>query len=220
MKKLAAPKDRILVVFDKLKAKYPNATCALNFKNPFQLLAATILSAQCTDARVNLVTPPLFKKYPSPKEFAKAKIAELEQLIRTTGFFRNKARSIKNCAIVLIDKYNATVPKEMADLTTLPGVGRKTAGVIRAYAYGLSGIICDTHFLRVTFRLGLTKNKDPEKVEKDIASILPEDKWSTFSTLMTTHGRTICMARKPLCPTCPVLKLCPFGQENILKDTA
>jgi endonuclease III len=196
-----------------LKKAYPDAACALHFKEPLQLLIATILSAQCTDAKVNEVTPALFKKYRTAKDYAKASSAELEALIHATGFYKNKARAIQNCCTQLAMEHGGEVPEAMEALTALAGVGRKTANLVRAYAFGKPGIICDTHVLRLSERLALTKQKDPDKVEMDLARLLPESEWTTFSTVLMMHGRHCCYARKPACPTCPVRELCPSADE-------
>lgn len=208
-------KERSSHILAILKKTYPDARCALNFKSPLELLVATILSAQCTDARVNIVTPALFKKHRSAEAFAAATLADLEKMIRPAGFYRNKARSIKNCCANIAREHGGAVPKEMDDLTKLAGVGRKTANVIRAYAFGLPGVICDTHVLRLSERLGLTKNKDPEKVEEDLAALLPRKDWTSFSTLIVAHGRQICHARKPECDGCPIFELCPAGRKFV-----
>lgn len=218
MRKLASPKKRAPLILECLKRTYPDAHCELGFRTPLELLIATILSAQCTDARVNLVTPVLFKKYRSASDYANSSIPQLESLIRSTGFYKNKARSIKNCCRQLVEKYGGGVPVEMDDLTELAGVGRKTANVVRAYAFGLPGIICDTHVLRVSARLGLTKEELPDKVESDLAKLVPQKDWSIFSTVLMFHGRRCCAALRPLCPKCPVLKLCPFGQGTVGKN--
>lgn len=208
MPRLVPAKDRAPEILRLLKKKYPDARCELNFKSPLELLVATILSAQCTDVRVNEVTPELFKKYKNAADYAKASIATLEKMIKSTGFFRNKARSIGNCCMQLVMEHGGEVPKEMDELTKLAGVGRKTANVIRAYAFGMPGIICDTHVLRLSKRLGLTKNDAPENVEADLAALLPEKDWTSFSTTLVAHGRRCCMARNPSCATCPVYELC------------
>lgn len=210
--KFASAAVRAPEILKILKKTYPDAHCELNFKSPLELLVATILSAQCTDVRVNEVTPALFKKYITAKDYAKSNTAEIEAIIRSTGFFRNKAKSIQNCCMQLQMEHGGDVPMEMDALVKLSGVGRKTANVVRAYAYGMPGIICDTHVLRITERLKLTKNKDPDKVEEDISKLLPEGDWTAFSTTVVAHGRRCCTARNPSCTTCPLLPLCPFGQ--------
>lgn len=207
-------KERAKKIFDILEKTYPDAHCELNFKTPLELLVATILSAQCTDARVNDVTPTLFKKYRDAKSYAKASIAELEGLVRSAGFYKNKARAIQNCCTQIVMEHGGKVPEGMDELTALSGVGRKTANLVRAYAFGLPGIICDTHVLRVTERLGLTKQKDPGKVEADLSELLPDRYWTEFSTVIMTHGRRCCFARNPECERCPILRLCPFGNDK------
>lgn len=196
-----------------LSRTYPKADCELDFNGPLELLLATILSAQCTDARVNMVTPKLFGRYRTAAAFAKADASELESLVRPTGFYRNKARSIKGCCEAIVRDHGGRVPEGMDELTALPGVGRKTANLVRAYAFGKPGVICDTHVLRVSARLGLTKMEDPEKVEADLAAIVPESRWTHFSTAVMWHGRRVCKARAPLCSACPLFALCPFRQK-------
>jgi endonuclease-3 len=193
----------------RLIRQYPDAACRLNFSTPFELLVATILSAQCTDDRVNKVTADLFPRANTPEDFAKMPLPELEKAVRSTGFFRNKAKSIKNMSRMLLDEFGGNVPREMEDLVTLPGVARKTANVVRAVAYGLPAIITDTHFIRLAQRMGLTENEPPEKIEQDVCTLLPEDVWSPFSHAMLFHGRAVCVARKPACDKCAVSDLCP-----------
>ena len=196
-----------------LKKRYPDAGIALKFKTAMELLVATILSAQCTDKRVNIVTPPLFKKYKTVKAFAIAKPKELEQEIRSTGFYRNKTKNIIGAAKLIVEKFKGKVPDNMKDLLTLPGVARKTANCVLSNWFGKSeGITVDTHVIRVSQRLGLTKNKIPEKIELDLMKILPKNIWGKFSHLIIFHGRNICLARNPKCKECPLKKLCPsFG---------
>ena len=201
--------QRVLEIISLFKKKYPEARIALNFSSPLELLIATILSAQCTDERVNEVTKGLFIKYPTAKAFAEADLAELEQDIRPTGFFRNKAKSIKTCCRQLEQEFHGKVPNRMEELTKLAGVGRKTANVILGNAFHIPGIVVDTHVKRVAARLGLTKQKDPYKIEQELNAIVPENEWIQFSHLLIFHGRQICKAPKPLCPICPVAKLCP-----------
>jgi len=192
-----------------LKQTYPKVECALNHENPLQLLVATILSAQCTDARVNLVTPSLFKKYPDADAFAKASPADLETLIRSTGFYRNKAKSILGMARLLVQKYGGVVPRTMEELLELPGVARKTANVVLGTAYRIAaGVVVDTHVTRLSNRLGLTRELTPEKIERDLMKIVPREDWIWFSHALITHGRRVCTARNPNCPDCPVLKNC------------
>ncbi len=192
-----------------LKKAYPEANCALEHKNPLQLLVATILSAQCTDVRVNMVTPALFKKYRTAKDFAEASPAELEKIIHSTGFYRNKAKSIRGMGKLLVEKYGGVVPKTMDELLELPGVARKTANVVLGTAHGIAeGIVVDTHVMRLSNRLGLTQQTTPEKIEKDLVKIVPQEDWIWFSHALITHGRRVCTARNPNCPNCPVLKEC------------
>jgi len=201
---------RVGEILDRLGAHYPEAECALRHDDPLQLLVATILSAQCTDRRVNLVTPGLFRKYPDAAAFARASLRELEAAIRTTGFYRNKARNIRECCRLLDREFGGEVPPRLEDLVTLPGVGRKTANVVLGSAFGIPGITVDTHVGRVSRRLRLTRNEDPVKVEYDLMKILPRERWSIFSHQMIWHGRRICGARRPLCPDCFLNDLCPF----------
>ena len=193
-----------------LKKEYPDAKIALKFKNIWQLLVATILSAQCTDVRVNLVTPGLFKKYKTVSDFAKVGTRELEKDIYSTGFYKNKAKSIIGSAKKVLKEFNGTVPGTIEGLTSLPGVGRKTANVILSSGFGISaGIVVDTHVIRISGLLGLTRNTDPEKIEQDLMKIVPRQDWAVFSHLVILHGRKICIARRPLCSECRINKLCP-----------
>ena len=193
-----------------LRKMYPDPRTALSFSNPLQLLIATILSAQCTDVRVNVVTAVLFKKYRTVEDFANAKQEELEQDVRSTGFFRSKAKSIITCCKTIMTKHGGKVPKTMEELVELGGVGRKTANCVLGGAYGISsGVVVDTHVRRVSQRLGLTPNNDPEKIEIDLMQLLPQDDWYAFGNMLIWHGRKICDARKPDCLNCPLRKLCP-----------
>ncbi len=193
-----------------LKKEYPEAKIALRFKNVWQLLVATILSAQCTDVRVNRVTPALFKKYKTIQAFAKADFKELEKDIHSTGFYKNKAKSIIGSAKKILDEFNCKVPDTMKELTSLPGIGRKTANVILSSGFGIVvGIVVDTHVIRLSGRLGLTGNKGPEKIERDLMRIVPLKDWRIFSHLLILHGRRICKARRPLCSDCAINRLCP-----------
>jgi endonuclease-3 len=201
--------QRAKKIVRQLAKDYPDAKCALHHKNPFQLLIATILSAQCTDARVNEVTKTLFKKYPSPKEFVKADIGEIEEDIRSTGFFRNKSKSIQACCASLVEDFGGEVPKTMEELVTLGGVGRKTANVILGNCFGVPGIVVDTHVGRLAQRMGLSKQKDPTKIEKDLSGIIPPKDQVDFCHRMIDHGRKICAARKPLCEECSLDPICP-----------
>lgn len=188
---------------------YPDAHCALHFNNPLQLLIATVLSAQCTDVRVNLVTPALFKRYPDARSIAEADIAELERLIQSTGFFRNKARNIKACCQLLVDKHGGEVPATLDELVPLPGIGRKTANVVLGNAYGVPGITVDTHVGRLARRMGFTSHEDAVKVERDLMELIPKKDWTNFSHRMIFHGRQVCGARNPDCEHCTLAKLCP-----------
>jgi endonuclease-3 len=193
----------------RLKKAYPDAKCALTHVNPFQLLVATILSAQCTDVRVNMVTPGLFKKYPTPKDFAALRPEVLEAEIRSTGFYRNKAKSILGASRKLVNEFGEKVPRTMEELLTLPGVARKTANVVLGTAYGIAGgIVVDTHVQRISQRLDLTRENTPEKIERDLMRLIPQDQWIDFSHEMIFHGRRCCTARKPKCVVCPVEDLC------------
>lgn len=204
--------EKVLEFLDK---KYPDASCSLEYKTPFELLVATILSAQCTDERVNKVTKQLFKRYNTPEDFANADLENLKQLVKPTGFFNNKAKNIKNMAITLVKDFNSKVPETMDKLIKLPGVGRKTANVILGNFYNPEGVVVDTHVKRITHRLGLTKNSDPEKIEKDLMNILPKDRWNIFSHQMILFGRDICSARKPECYICQLSEICDFYQKTI-----
>ena len=200
---------RIADLLNRLKAAYPNAECALHHRNAWELLVATILSAQCTDARVNIVTPSLFKKFPTPAAFAEASLPAIEEEIRSTGFYHNKAKSISGAAKKLISDFGGKVPQTMAELLTLPGVARKTGNVVLGVAFGKTeGVVVDTHVLRLSHRLGLTRAEDPKKVEEDLMRIIPRDRWIAFSHEMIHHGRQICVARKPRCIDCPLETLC------------
>jgi endonuclease-3 len=193
-----------------LRTTYPDAHCELNHQGAFQLLVATILSAQCTDVRVNMVTPALFKKYPDAKALSSAKQEDVEELIRSTGFFRNKAKNLIAAAKSLVREHESEVPRDLETLTHLPGVGRKTANVVLGNAYGIeAGIVVDTHVARLSQRLGLTKQKDPVKIEKDLIKFVPQDAWTLWSHLLIWHGRRRCSARKPDCPNCELRTLCP-----------
>ncbi len=193
-----------------LKRYYPDAHCALNFETPFQLLVATILSAQCTDERVNKVTPELFKRFPSAVEMAKAPLAEIEELIRSTGFFKNKAKNILETAEILVEKYQAAVPRELNQLVELAGVGRKTANVVLGNAYSItSGVVVDTHVTRLSQRFGWTQSDNAVIIERELQKIIPYDDWILVSHLLISHGREVCKARKPLCATCFVFEQCP-----------
>ena len=202
-------RERVGIIFETLDPLYTREKTALKYKTPFQLLISTILSAQCTDKQVNEVTKTLFKKYKSPEDYTKAPIAELEEDIRPTGFFRNKAKSVKRCSQGLLDLYGGEVPSTMDEMLKLPGVGRKTANCVLGAAFDIPGVVVDTHVKRLAIRLGLTENHDPGKIEKDLEKLLPEDRWRRLSDILIYHGRTICKARKPEHDQCPVFNLCP-----------
>jgi len=203
-------KRRVLEIINRLEKEHPDAKIALNFSNPLELLVATILAAQCTDERVNQVTRNLFKKYRSAEDYANADINVLEQDIKPTGYYRVKARRIKEVCKVLVEKFNSEVPKTMEGLLSLPGVARKTANIVLTNAYGINeGIIVDTHVLRLAKRLGLTKSKTRERIEKDLMEIVPKNKWGRFADLLIFHGRRVCKARKPNCEICVLKDLCP-----------
>ena len=213
MEKQVGLKNRVKKIVKILSKETPDSTIALKFSNPLELLIATILSAQCTDVKVNQVTPHLFKKYHVAKDYADSSLATLEAEIRPTGFYRNKAKSIQKCCQELEKRFGGEVPKTLEDLVTLPGVGRKTANVILGNAFGIPGIAVDTHVHRVSRRIGLTKNDDPVKIEFDLMKIVPKEEWAHFSNLLIWHGRRICVARKPLCERCPIRKECDYGSK-------
>lgn len=214
-KELSDRKKRFPKILSFLKNEYPDAKCHLNYANALQLLVGSILSAQCTDKRVNLVTPALFEKYQNAYDFSRADIEVLKEEIRPTGFFNNKAKSIIACTKMLCDNYDGVVPDTIDELVKLKGVGRKTANVIIGNFYGKPGIIVDTHIGRLSSRLGLTDNKDPVKIEHDLREIVPETDCTFFSNALGDHGRTICKSRKPLCDRCKISDLCPsFGMFN------
>jgi endonuclease-3 len=206
---------RAAAVLQKLRATYPHAHCELNHRGAFQLLVATILSAQCTDVRVNMVTPALFKKYPDAKSLAAAQQEDVEDLIRSTGFFRNKAKNLIAAAKSLVQDHDGEIPKDLETLTHLPGVGRKTANVVLGNAYGIeAGIVVDTHVARLSKRLGLTKHTDPVKIEKDLIKVVPRESWTLWSHLLIWHGRRRCSARKPDCTNCELNALCPSADSH------
>ncbi|HYR82701.1 MAG TPA: endonuclease III [Terriglobia bacterium] len=206
---LQSRKKRTQDIIKILKKTYPNTRLALNYSNPLELLIALILAARCTDERVNQVTAKLFKKYRTAKDWASVDRAVLEQEIRSTGFFRQKAAAIQNCAQVLVEKFGGRVPDKLEDLLTLPGVGRKTANILLGNAFGKPAIGVDTHVARVSYRLGLTKNTDPDKIETDLAQLIPDKDKVQYCLLIQRHGREICVARKPKCEICPLNPLCP-----------
>lgn len=203
-------------VIERLEQAHPDAACALTHEDPFQLLVATILSAQCTDARVNMVTPELFRKYPDAAAMSRATQADLEKLVRTTGFFRNKSKSIRGASERLVEAFGGAVPRTMDELLTLPGVARKTANVVLGVGHGLAeGIVVDTHVARVSRRLGLSRARNAVEIERELMRKVPRDKWILFSHLLIFHGRRVCIARKPRCEACTVFELCPSGPYYI-----
>lgn len=200
----------VLKILDEL---YPNAHVTLDFTNPLQLVVATVLSAQCTDVKVNQVTPAVFKKFPSAAAYAAAPLAELEEAFHPTGFFRQKAKSVQGICQALVDNFGGEVPSSLEELVKLPGIGRKTANVILGNAFGIPGITVDTHLGRVSQRLGLTPSKDPVKIEFDLMPLVPRERWTKFSHQMIWHGRSLCTAKKPQCPVCPLRPYCDYGQQ-------
>jgi len=207
--------DRVQEILKRLDAKYHGAKCALHHHNAWELLVATILSAQCTDVRVNMVTPELFRKYPTPQDFAALKPEDLEPDIRSTGFFRNKAKSIVGAAKVIVNDFGGEVPKTMNELLTVPGAARKTANVVLGSWYGIAeGLVVDTHVHRISRRIELTRNNDPKSIEQDLMQVIPRDKWIDFSHQIIHHGRAICVARKPKCVDCPLENLCHAADKT------
>src|SRR6184192_3706551 len=206
-------RERVVQLIDAFPQVYPGARCELDFRNPLELLVATILSAQCTDKRVNMVTPALFKKYPTAKDYASAPQAGLEKAIKSTGFFRNKAKSIRAAMRTIAEEHKGKVPNTMEELRALPGVGRKTANVVLGNAFGKNeGVVVDTHVLRLSKRLRLTRHSEPEKIEHDLMKIVPREHWTDWSHWLIWHGRRRCYARKPDCSNCEVFRLCPSGK--------
>ena len=204
------PKERAAKIIELLEKEHPDAKIALKFSNPLELLIATILSAQTTDERVNIVTESLFKKYTKPEEYADADLVKLEQDLRSTGFYHNKARNIQNCCKLLVEKYNSQVPRTMEELVELPGVARKTANIVLYGAYGkIEGVAVDTHVRRLSQRLGLTENEDQDKIEQDLMRLVPKEKWMHLTDLLIFHGRRVCIAKKPRCDACMLNKICP-----------
>lgn len=207
---------RVAAILKKLDEAYPNATCELNHGNAFELLIATILSAQCTDVRVNQVTATLFKKYPTPESFAYANPNELEQDIRPTGFFRNKTKSVIGASKAILERFGGQVPRTMEEMLTIPGAARKTSNVVLGTAYGIaSGVVVDTHVQRLSNRLELTRNEDPKKIEQDLMEILPRDRWISFSHQLIWHGRRVCHARNPKCVECNLEPLCNSKDKTV-----
>jgi len=206
---------RVSAVIDRLIERYPEATCSLDFGSPLQLLVATILSAQCTDERVNMVTPALFARYHTAQDFAEANPDELAEIIRPTGFYRNKTKSLIGMGRALAERFGGEVPRSMEELTTVPGAGRKTANVVLGNAFGIDeGVVVDTHVKRITHRLGLTRQTDPVRIEQDLMTLVPHERWTLFPHLLIHHGRAICQARKPRCEVCPINDLCPFPEAG------
>ena len=216
-KTAAARQARLDRILGHLDALYPDVQCALIHRNPWELLVATILSAQCTDVRVNLVTPGLFKKYPTPTDLANANLDELGQDIRSTGFYNNKAKSIQGAARKILTDFGGKVPKTMEELLTVPGAARKTSNVVLGSGYGIaSGIVVDTHMVRLSNRLDFTKESDPVKIEKDLVKIIPKERWISFSHQMIHHGRSLCIARKPKCGECPINPDCYAADKTVI----
>jgi endonuclease-3 len=216
----AEKRKRALAIYRILSKRYPSVRCELDFKNPLQLLVATVLSAQCTDKRVNAVTPALFKRYKSAADFAGANMRELQGFIKSTGFYRAKAKNIKGLATKIVTEYNGKVPNNLEELVKLPGVGRKTANVVLGHAFDTPGITVDTHFGRLSRRFGWTKETDPVKVEFEVMELIPQKEWTNLSQRMIWHGRRICHSRKPACGACPLAKLCPsygIGESDKVK---
>jgi len=213
----AARRERLDALLAALDERYPNVTCALNHENAWQLLVATILSAQCTDQRVNLVTPELFRRYPEMQDLAAAPVEEVAEVIRSTGFFNNKAKSITGAARTILAAFGGEVPRTMEELLTVPGAARKTANVVLGTAYGIaSGVVVDTHVGRIANRLDLTKNADPVHIERDLMKILPQERWIQFSHQVIHFGRELCVARRPKCGQCPIEPLCYAKDKNLL----
>ena len=210
---MESKKKRALEIIKRLKKKFPDAKIELNFKTPIDLVVATILSAQCTDKRVNMVTPALFKKYKTAKDYAKANVKKFEQEIRSTGFYKAKTRNIIGCAKGIVECFGGKVPNRMEDLVTLPGIGRKTANVILGNIYDTPGLVVDTHMKRLANRLGLTNKQDPVKIEYELNEIIPKKEWTLFSHLIIWHGRRTCFARKPKCAECVINTLCPSRED-------
>lgn len=212
---------RALEILRRLRAEYPDAHCALDHQSPYQLLAATILSAQCTDVRVNLVTPVLFARYPTPADLAAARPEELEGIIRSTGFFRNKAKSLIGMATAVSERHGGDVPADMDSLRVLPGVGRKTANVVLGNAFGINaGVVVDTHVTRLAGLLGLSKHTDAEKIERDLMALVPQNEWTLVSHLLIYHGRQVCIARRPQCGRCVLASLCPSAEVEGVRPGA
>jgi endonuclease-3 len=219
-KSLPEKKVRAKAIYRQLTKSYPNVRCELDYNSAFQLLVATVLSAQCTDKRVNQTTPALFKKYPNPKKMSKADLKDIQRLVKSTGFFRAKAKNIKALSNKIMEDFDGDVPSNLEDLITLPGVGRKTANVVLGHAFGIPGITVDTHFGRLSRRFGWSKQSDPVKVESEVGELIAEKEWTNLSQRMIWHGRRVCHSRKPACGACPLAKLCPsygIGEVDPIK---
>jgi endonuclease-3 len=215
-----ANRERAFEVYDRLAKEYPDVRCTLDYSNAFELLIMTILAAQCTDARVNIVCKDLFPKYPTPREFLETTPAELEAAVQPCGFYKNKAKNIRATCEILVNEYGGEVPPEMDQLVRLPGVGRKTANVLRGECFGGQGVVVDTHCTRLANRLGFTKNQDAVKIEKDLMKVWPSDRWTLMSHFMVFHGRACCTARAPRCSQCVLVDLCPFPDTREGKKLA
>jgi endonuclease III len=212
-------KEKVKKILEELHKKFGEPKCALNFETPFELLVAVILSAQCTDKRVNIVTEEMFKEVNTPEQFANMEIEEIENYIKSTGFFRNKAKNIKKCSQQLLEKYHGEIPQDMDKLTELAGVGRKTANVVRGEVWGLAdGITVDTHVKRITNLIGLVKSEDPIKIEQELMKIVPKKSWIVFSHYLILHGRVTCIARRPQCKNCEISDCCNYGKIKLLKE--
>ncbi|MEO1145315.1 MAG: endonuclease III [Cyanobacteria bacterium J06638_22] len=215
MPRVSKKQQRAQDVLARLKQLYPDATCSLDYQSPVQLLVATILSAQCTDERVNMVTPELFRQFPDAKAMAEAEIGDIETLVKSTGFYRNKAKNIQGACHKIMTEFGGDVPATMEELLTLPGVARKTANVVLAHAFGINaGVTVDTHVKRLSGRLGFTKQTDPKKIEPDLMKLLPQPEWENWSIRLIYHGRAVCNARKPACDRCDLADLCPSADLN------
>jgi endonuclease-3 len=220
-RKLASKKQRSLEILLRLKKLYPDATCSLDYSSPVQLLVATILSAQCTDERVNLVTPELFRRFPDAPALAQSDLAEIELLVKSTGFYRNKAKNIQAACRMIVSEFGGEVPQRMEELLKLPGVARKTANVVLAHAYGINaGVTVDTHVKRLSYRLGLTEHTDPVRIERDLMGLLPQPDWENWSIRLIYHGRAVCNARNPACDRCLLADLCPSVDLAKISSTA
>lgn len=217
---IAENRKRVVQVFEILKESYPEATCSLDHVDPLQLLISTILAAQCTDVRVNIVTPVLFERFPAPQDYLEAKPGEIEEIIHSCGFYRQKARSIRKVCAAVLENFGGQVPNTMDELLTLNGVGRKTANVLLGQWFGKPAIIVDTHCTRLNRRLGFTKQEDPAKIERDLMKILPDKMWTHYSHCMVFHGRAVCTARRPSCSACTAREFCPFPQTREGKKIA